>query len=199
PQDTTAPASPTGLIASAGDGTVGLDWNNNSEGDLAGYNVYRSTTSGSGYSQINGSLVTSSDYTDNSVTNDTTYYYVVTAVDNTPNANESSNSSQASATPVGAVPDNAIDFDDWTVSSYTGQDIDSSSWEKLDDGYTMRLYGNTWKIITMNYPVTASTVVEFDYKSTGTEMEVGGIGFDTDFTLSSDRTWKVYGTQDYGI
>jgi len=95
--DTTPPAAPTGLMASAGDSTVSLDWNDNGEGDLAGYNIYRSTTSGSGYSQINGSLVLNSDYTDNTVTNGTTYYYVVTAVDIS--SNESADSSEASATP----------------------------------------------------------------------------------------------------
>jgi pectate lyase len=98
PQDLTAPAAPAGLSASAGDSTVGLDWSNNSESDLAGYNVYRSTTSGTGYAKTNGSLLTSSDYTDNSVTNDTTYYYVVTAVD--ANDNESVHSGEVSATPL---------------------------------------------------------------------------------------------------
>ena len=98
PYDTTPPAAPTGLGASAGDGTVSLNWNDNNESDLAGYNIYRSTTPGSGYGKLNASLLTSSDYTDNSVTNGTTYYYVVTAVD--ANANESVYSDQASATPL---------------------------------------------------------------------------------------------------
>ena len=57
-----APAAPTGLSATSGIGIVLLDWNNNTELDLAGYNVYRSTTSGSGYVKLNSSLLTSSDY-----------------------------------------------------------------------------------------------------------------------------------------
>ncbi len=91
------PAAPTGLVATPHDAEVDLDWADNSEGDFAGYNVYRSTTSGSGYSKLNGSLLTSSNYTDNSVSNDTTYYYVVTAVDL--GSNESSYSSEDNATP----------------------------------------------------------------------------------------------------
>ncbi|MBN1422274.1 MAG: alkaline phosphatase [Planctomycetes bacterium] len=98
PYDTVPPAAPTGLEATAGDGQVSLEWADNGEGDLvAGYNVYRSTTSGSGYAQINGSLVTESDYTDDTVENGTTYYYVVTAVD--AGDLESGYSAEVSATP----------------------------------------------------------------------------------------------------
>ncbi len=92
-----APAAPTGLNAVAGNGTVSLDWNNNSESDLAGYNVYRSATSGGGYIKVNSSLLASSAYTDSTVINGSTYYYVVTAV-NTGNY-ESAYSGQVAATP----------------------------------------------------------------------------------------------------
>jgi fibronectin type 3 domain-containing protein len=101
PPDTTSPAAPSGLGATAGNGSVSLDWNNNSEPDFASYTVYRSTTSGSGYSSIASGL-SSSAYTDNSANNGTTYYYVVTATDTS--SNESGNSSEASATPT-APPD----------------------------------------------------------------------------------------------
>jgi arabinogalactan endo-1,4-beta-galactosidase len=96
--DTTPPATPAELTAKAGFGTVSLDWNNNGEGDLAGYNVYRSTTSGSGYSKQNNSLLTGSDYNDSNISNGTAYYYVVTAVDTS--ANESGYTSEVSATPI---------------------------------------------------------------------------------------------------
>ncbi|MGD1041576.1 MAG: cellulase family glycosylhydrolase [Sedimentisphaerales bacterium] len=92
-----APAAPTGLSATSGIGIVLLNWNNNTEPDLAGYNVYRSTTSGSGYVKLNSSLLTSSDYTDTNVVNGITYYYVVTAVDTA--GLESVNSGEVSATP----------------------------------------------------------------------------------------------------
>lgn len=97
--DATPPAAPTGLAAIAGNGVVDLDWNDNGEGDLAGYNVYRSTVSGGPYSQLNGAPVTGSLYSDNTVSNGTTYYYVVTAEDTS--SNESGFSNQASATPSG--------------------------------------------------------------------------------------------------
>jgi hypothetical protein len=99
PPDTTAPANPTGLTAAAGNGQVSLDWADNSEADLAGYNVYRSTTSGSGYARVNGALVTQSAFTSTGLTNGTQYFFVVRAVDTS--GNESGNSNEASATPEG--------------------------------------------------------------------------------------------------
>lgn len=102
PPDTTPPAAPTGLTATGGDGRVSLDWADNTEPDLAGYNVYRGTTSGGPYVKVNSSLVTTSAYTDTGLANGTPYFYVVTAVDLS--TNESSSSNQASATPQAPPP-----------------------------------------------------------------------------------------------
>ncbi|MES2476596.1 MAG: LamG-like jellyroll fold domain-containing protein [Verrucomicrobiota bacterium] len=100
PDVLTPPAAPTGLIASAGNGSVSLNWADNTEPDLASYTVYRSTTNGSGHASIASGL-TASAYTDNTATNGTTYYYVVKAVN--PDG-ESPASAQASATPQGLNP-----------------------------------------------------------------------------------------------
>ncbi|MGD9546042.1 MAG: endonuclease [Candidatus Krumholzibacteriia bacterium] len=96
--DVTPPAAPTGLTASPGDGSVTLDWNDNTEGDLTGYAVYRATAPSGPYNQVGG-LVISSSYQDSGLVNGTTYYYVVTALDT--GDNESPSSSEASATPQG--------------------------------------------------------------------------------------------------
>lgn len=116
---TTPPAASTGLTASAGSGSVALDWADNSESDLAGYNVYRSTTSGGPYTKVNSALVTTSAYGDTGLTNGTTYYYVVRAVDTS--NNESGNSNQASATPTAPATGTNV--------SLTGSSVNNgSSW-----------------------------------------------------------------------
>ncbi|MGA9627191.1 MAG: alpha-L-rhamnosidase C-terminal domain-containing protein [Bryobacteraceae bacterium] len=86
-------STPTGLKASAGNGQVALSWN--SMASASGYNVKRSTTSGGGYVTVAGG-VSGTNLTDMAVTNNTTYYYVVSAVSD---GIESANSSEVNATP----------------------------------------------------------------------------------------------------
>ncbi|HVR75949.1 MAG TPA: hypothetical protein VMT52_16580, partial [Planctomycetota bacterium] len=95
--DPTPPAIPTGLTAAAGNAQVALDWADNTEPDLAGYNVYRSTTAGSGHVKLNGPPILSSSYTDSTAANEVPYYYHVTAVD--ADLEESLHSAEVSARP----------------------------------------------------------------------------------------------------
>jgi serine protease len=78
--DTTPPAAPTGLTGSASGRSAVLDWSDNSEPDLAGYNVYRTTSRSGIGSRINAVPVTGSAYTDGPLASGR-YYYRVTAVD----------------------------------------------------------------------------------------------------------------------
>ena len=90
-----------------------------------------------------------------------------------------------------------VDFNAYTVTGYgNGQDNGSAAIQ--DGGATLVLSNNAWKDISLNYNVTASTVLEFDFRSTD-EGEIHGIGFDNDEALSSNRTFQVYGTQNWGL
>ena len=86
------PAAPTGLQAKAGNAQVSLTWT--ASAGATSYHVKRSTTNGGPYTQV-AAPTTASD-TDTGLTNGTTYYYVVSALNS---AGESANSSQVSATP----------------------------------------------------------------------------------------------------
>jgi hypothetical protein len=84
----------TGASASQLTHNVSLNWTASSS-TVAGYNVYRSTVSGSGYVKINTSLINALTFSDDSVSSGTTYFYVATSVDS--DGDESSNSNQAVA------------------------------------------------------------------------------------------------------
>ena|GEM_PF-5883335 len=75
------PAAPARVAAAPGDAIISLDWADNSEADLAGYNVYRSLNPGRDYHRVTRSPVTDSEYVDAGVTNCVAYHYVVTAID----------------------------------------------------------------------------------------------------------------------
>lgn len=88
------PAAPTALLAAPGDKAVPLRWQ--ASFGAARYTVKRATSSGGAYSTV-AAGITPSSYTDTTVTNGTTYYYVVTAANS---AGTSGNSPQDSATPI---------------------------------------------------------------------------------------------------
>ena len=90
-----APAAPANFNASVSDSLVDLTWNSNSEADIYGYNLYRSTSSGS-LGNLIASVTGTNALSDSTVTNDTTYYYTLKAVDTSDNE---STGSQTSATP----------------------------------------------------------------------------------------------------
>jgi Abnormal spindle-like microcephaly-assoc'd, ASPM-SPD-2-Hydin/Transmembrane protein 131-like N-terminal len=75
--------------------TVALNWGA-SPASVAGYNIYRSSVSGSSYAKVNSSLVGGVSFTDSNVQSGQTYYYVATAVDSS--GNESVYSNEVPAT-----------------------------------------------------------------------------------------------------
>jgi uncharacterized lipoprotein YddW (UPF0748 family) len=89
------PAAPTDLSASAVSGTqINLAWTDNATNET-GYLIARGTVSGGPYTNIGGVGANVTNYPDTGLTTNTTYYYVVRAV----NAyTTSANSAQASAT-----------------------------------------------------------------------------------------------------
>jgi hypothetical protein len=78
------PQRPEGLRAQGNGNAVDLSWDEATDcngGAVSGYNLYRSTTPGGIYTQVNTALITDNQYDDISVAAGTTYYYVVTSVD----------------------------------------------------------------------------------------------------------------------
>ena len=87
--DQQAPQFPTGLTGSAGDEQVFLYWDENSEGDLEGYNLYRSRRPEGPYRhRVNAAPIEIPQHLDPGVDNDVTYTFAITAVDRSGNESD---------------------------------------------------------------------------------------------------------------
>ena len=144
------PATPGGLTAASGNALVSLSWQQSS--GATGYNVKRSSAYSGSYSLIASNLATVS-YIDTNLSNGTTYYYAVSAVNP---AGESTNSTpvtavagalprwnwaaSASSTENNGSPDYAIDGNINTRWS-TGASQTSGQWFQADMGSPNTFHG----------------------------------------------------------
>jgi hypothetical protein len=89
PEKTTPPPPVLNVLAVPTDEGVALRWEPSPVPDLAGYRIYRRQMGEAQYRRLNTELVNKPYFVDSQVKRGVTYYYYVTAVDDTPRANES--------------------------------------------------------------------------------------------------------------
>jgi hypothetical protein len=160
----TVPSTPTGVSASAGNGQVTISWSASS--GATSYNVKRATTSGGPYTTI--ASPTGTTYTNTGLTNGTTYYYVVSAVNS---SGESSNSTQVSATPTAGTVQQLLGtpgFETGTASPWTmsagvldnsaSEPAHSGSWKAWLDGYGTSHTDSILQTVTIPSTITTATL-----------------------------------------
>ncbi|HSQ56596.1 MAG TPA: glycoside hydrolase family 44 protein, partial [Gemmata sp.] len=186
PAASSAPAAPTGLKATAGDSRVTLSWN--SATGATSYNVYRGTASGG--ETLLQSGITSTGYLDTAVTNGTTYYYRVSAVND---AGEGALSSEVSATPQVSAPSAPSNLNATAISTsqinLTWNDNSSNEtafvveWA-TDSNFSAGFTSVTLGANTTSYSatgLTAGTTYWFRVRATN----AGGASADSNFATAS--------------
>jgi Bacterial Ig-like domain/Fibronectin type III domain len=98
--DTAAPSTPTGLVATPANEQVTLTWQDNPEPDVVGYTLYVGTAQDKLESK---EFVTTNSTTVTNLTNDTTYFFAIDAVDGA--NNHSGQTASVSAIPSATVTD----------------------------------------------------------------------------------------------
>ena len=86
----------------------------------------------------------------------------------------------------------------FSVESFGNQDALATTMIVEDNGDTLRMAGNTWKKLNLNYTITPNTMLEFDFASSQ-QGEVHALGFDTDDSVSGQRMFQLYGSDTWGI
>lgn len=170
-----APSTPTGLRATQSGGQVLLAWN--AATDAVGYNFKRSTTSGSSYLILTNTSATN--FTDSSVVNGTTYFYVVSA---TNQIGESADSAPISITPGVGAGTNLI----WSGTVNGNWNAATTNWSgnglatAYQDGVTVLLDdtapGNTTLNLTAAVSPASVTVNNSSLAYTISGSAIGGAG-----------------------
>jgi glucuronoarabinoxylan endo-1,4-beta-xylanase len=168
------PATPTGVTATPGNAQAALSWT--AVSNATSYNVYRSTTSGGEGSTPYATGVTSTGYIDTTVTNGTTYYYEVTAVNT---GGESGRSQEVSATPTGpppsvaftSTPNISVANESSVTVTGTGVNGDAILVTITDGNYettaaTTTVSGGVWSVTGINASSLAAGAVTYSVTET---------------------------------
>jgi fibronectin type 3 domain-containing protein len=98
PTDLVPPAAPTELVAVPLKNGMELNWRGNREPDLLGYRVYRRKVGEAGFNRLMTDPIPKETFLDTDVESGQDYEYTVTAVDRSPNKNESGFSEEVRGT-----------------------------------------------------------------------------------------------------
>jgi len=192
--DTIPPAAPQNLTARESDNRVILTWTANTENDLLRYRIYRGTSSPAN-TKIDSTSADVNTYTDKNVVNDKTYFYRITAVDQS--FNQSAFSEEVTATPA-LFTDSFVSLSEVEQSSVAWGDYDSDGdLDILLTGSTVgfnavcKIYRNDrGSFVDILAPLTAvrqSAVAWGDYDNDG-DLDILLTGFDNSFANVS----KIY-------
>lgn len=186
--DPAPPAAPTGLVATAQDQSVALDWADNPEPDLGSYRVYRRDPAGEW--PTNPVLVTAeSAATDSGLVNGTAYEYRVTAVDL--GGNES-----LPSTPVSAVPQPGPPVPPTNLQALGGANAIGLRWTPpAPPPAEHRIYrqdGSGWPATPLaSVPGTAASYVDSNGPSTATYRvtTVNSLGQESGPSPEASASW----------
>ena len=135
------PSAPAIQSAIAGDGYADISWS--SVTGATGYNIYRSTTSGSYGTSLDTVSASVYGYDAAGLTNGTTYYFVVRTVIG---SSESINSNEVSATPQVPVPGTPI-----LQSAVAGDGHVNISWSSVTGSTGYKVYSSTTSGLRYTY------------------------------------------------
>lgn len=139
--DLTPPIVPSGLTATDIEQTTAqLNWNANSESDLAGYNLYRDNI------KVNTSLITTNSYTDYGLTSDTNYVYQVSAVDTSNNESARSGPLTVKTT----APQAQIPLAPTNFNAVSGDGLVKLTWQIVNDATNYNIYRDNILIQTQS-------------------------------------------------
>jgi alpha-tubulin suppressor-like RCC1 family protein len=158
------PAVPTGVSTVAGDKEVRVNWSPVS--DTTSYNVYMATAAGvtkANYASLAGGMIhtgiATSTYLHTGLTNDTTYFFIVTALNS---SGESAESDEKSGTPKPPAPSKLTG-----VSSVPGDGRITVSWKTISSAASYKIYMSTTTGVTKGNFTSSTSTTTIPHIQTG--------------------------------
>lgn len=167
----TIPTPQSAFALPCGSGQIYLGWRLSDSRPDINYNMYRSLTSGSGYTKLNTQPISNStNYIDTTVTNGNTYYYVIRAVDS--NGSESGNSMELSAAATSEVSNRYKSYSNFVpmpgIDNYCDIKIGDVDGDGLDDFLVAAADTHDANNNPNPYPTSALNVMLFKHDNNGT-------------------------------
>ncbi len=158
---TTTPGTPANLTATPGNAQVTLSWQKVS--GATSYNVYRGTATNGQSSTPVATNVTATSYVNSGLTNGTTYFYKVKAVNSAGSGNASN---EASATPSAGTPTPTPPGAPSSLSATAGNATVNLTWQAVSGATTYNVYRGTAANGQSTTPV-ATNLTGTTYSNTG--------------------------------
>jgi fibronectin type 3 domain-containing protein len=174
PIDLTPPAIPSGLTAIAGNAQATLQWAENTESDLKGYNVYQGTTI------LNGSPITGTSYIITGLTNATSYGFTISSIDLS--GNESAKTATTTVMPMAVPPPTGLTASNDLIAIKV-----ILTWDMPAQTTTYIIYRNGVQAATSTTPTYTDTTV-----SNGQSYSYDVVAVDTMGNQSIKSNVKTY-------
>ena len=177
----TTTATPTGLVASATPGQVGLNWTATT--GAASYKVYRGTATGT-YSEIANNVATNA-FLDTTVADGTTYFYAVKAY----NSSDSAYSNEVSIRSIDTFNFSAATTASATSANLTWDAATGAATYDVRYGTSSGVYFATVSNVTSPYTLTDLTANTTYYISIRAKNTVGtGTNYDSNEMITTTST-----------
>jgi len=187
-------------VSTASDDSINLSWSDNSSREDL-FEIQRSVDSDNDFESLGSVGRGSTSYLDQNLSAGTYYYRVRASKEGV--LSDFSNVSNTTIEAVGepTVPEGTgegLNLLNLGFRLYTTQRGSDARAYLSNDGTSLSLQNNVWVATSTYFTVTEDTVLSFDYSS-NVSGEIHGIGLDENSSPSTNRMFKLGGTQNWGI
>ena len=191
-------------VSAATSDSVNVEWTDNSDNEDF-FIIQRSTSSDNNFVQVGTVAQGNTSFTDQDLLANTYFYRVQASQEGTlsewteaVSVTLTESTDPATTPTVPPVDSTGLNLGDLGFRVYTTQIGRDAQGYITSDGGTIALLNNLWAASSIRFKVTESTILSFDYSS-NVSGEIHAIGLEENSRPSSNRFFKLGGTQDWGI